>query len=250
MWYDDLGYETIIYGIIIWIVVFFLCKIIFSNRRIFGYSLMYLFFIALAFIIKMVSNNILGDTIFSGTLYLGSLVFVVIAAPDIRDSFENMWSESGKKKALVMGSEKTKNIIIDAVIELSKTQTGALITIEKHNTLDEYSERAITLNSEVSKELLLNIFVSNTPLHDGGVIIRGDKIVCAGAYYILSGNENFNKSSTGSRHRAGLGISEVSDSLTIIVSEETGSISIAIEGIMFKINDREKLNDYLTTFMK
>ena len=248
MW-NDIGYETIVYGIIIWIVVFFFCKIIFSNKKTFGLFLTYLLLTVFAFIIKLL-DKVHGDTIFNSTLLVGGIVVFILGAPDIRDSLENMWVESNKKKALVMGSEKTKAIIIDTVMELSKNQTGALITIEKHNTLDEYAEKAITLNSEVSKELLMNIFVANTPLHDGAVIIRGDKILCAGAYYILSGNENFNKSSTGSRHRAGLGISEVSDSLTIIVSEETGNISIAIEGIMFKMNDREKLNEYLTTFMK
>ena len=249
MWWENIGYEIIAYSVIIWIVAFFLCKIIFSNKKIFGLTLTYILLLALAFVIKLIDKTN-GDAIFNGTAMVGALGVLIISAPDIREALELMWVDSGKKKALIMGSEKTKNVIIDAVMELAKNKTGALITIEKHNTLDEYAERAITLNSEVSKELLLNIFVDSTPLHDGAVIIRGDKIVCAGAYYVLSGNENFNKSSTGSRHRAGLGISEMSDSLTIIVSEETGGISIAIEGIMFKINDRDKLNEYLTTFMK
>jgi diadenylate cyclase len=96
---------------------------------------------------------------------------------------------------------------------------------------------------------LINIFTPNTPLHDGAVIIRGDYILCAGAYFVLSDNQNFDKT-MGSRHRAGLGISEITDSLTIICSEETGSVSIAVEGIMLKINDRDKLMEYINMFMK
>ncbi len=131
---------------------------------------------------------------------------------------------------------------------LSKRRIGALITIEKHNSLDQYAEKAIQLNSDVSKELLINIFTPNTPLHDGAVIIRGNKIRCAGAYYVLTKHEDLDKT-TGSRHRAGLGISEVTDSLTVIVSEETGNISIASEGFMIKILDRSKLMEYLDMFL-
>jgi diadenylate cyclase len=135
------------------------------------------------------------------------------------------------------------------VLNLSQQKTGALITIEKHNTLEQYAERAVVLNSRVTKELLINIFTPRTPLHDGAVIIRGDQILCAGAYFILSDSGNV-ESTTGSRHRAGLGISEVTDSLTIIVSEETGNISIAVEGILLKNNDRDKLLEFLDTFMR
>ncbi len=106
------------------------------------------------------------------------------------------------------------------------------------------------MNSDVSKEVLINIFTPNTPLHDGAVIIRGgDQILCAGAYFVLSDNQNYDKT-MGSRHRAGLGISEITDSLTILVSEETGNTSVAIEGILLKMNDREKLLEYLNMFMK
>jgi len=174
---------------------------------------------------------------------------VVVMAPDLRRSLEIVWKADARRETLVMGSEKTKQNIVDAVMFLSSQQIGALMTIEKHNTLDQFAERAITMNSEVSKEILINIFTPNTPLHDGAVIIRGDRILCAGAYFVLSDNQNFDKT-MGSRHRAGLGISEITDSLTIICSEETGSVSIAVEGIMLKINDRDKLMEYINMFMK
>ena len=107
---------------------------------------------------------------------------IVIMAPDIRRSLEVVWKADNRNENLVMGSEKTKQNIVDAAMYLSSQSIGALMTIEKHNTLDQFADRAITMNCEVSKEVLINIFTPNTPLHDGAVIIRGDLILCAGAY--------------------------------------------------------------------
>ena len=108
-------------------------------------------------------------------------------------------------------------------------KTGALIVIEEETVLNEYIRTGINLDSLVSSQLLINIFEHNTPLHDGAVIIRGDRIVAATCYLPLSDNLDLNKN-LGTRHRAGVGISEVSDALTVIVSEETGDISIAVNG--------------------
>lgn len=208
----------------------------------------YLGILVLTAIAKLLNLEV-SDTFFK-IFPMGFFIFmVVVAAPDIRLTLESLWKETVKSGVVQMSSEKTKNEIIKAAMALSKESIGGLITIEKHNTLDQYSQRAIQLNSDVSRELLINIFTPNTPLHDGAVIIRGDKIVCAGAYFILSSNENFDKT-TGSRHRAALGISEITDSLTVVVSEETGSISIAINGVMTKMKDENALNEYLSLFMK
>ena len=133
---------------------------------------------------------------------------------------------------------------------LSKKRIGALITIEKHNSLDQFASKAITIDSEVSKELIINIFTPYTPLHDGAVIIRGNRIRCAGAYYNLTDNQDDIDKTTGSRHRAALGISEVTDSLTVCVSEETGDISLATEGLMIEANDKNKLLEYLDLFLQ
>ena len=170
-------------------------------------------------------------------------------APEIRKALEGVWRSSNKGEVLVSSNEQTKKAIADAAEFLSLRKIGAIITIEKYNSLDQYAEKAIQMNSDVSKELLINIFSPLTPLHDGAVIIRGDKIRCAGAYYVLTETNNFDKT-MGSRHRAALGISEVSDSLTVVVSEETGSISITLEGIMLKVSDKEKLLEYIDMFMK
>ncbi len=173
---------------------------------------------------------------------------VVLLAPDLRRVI-TIKNKDDKREIDVTSSAQTKESIIDAVLYLSARKIGALITVEKNISLDQYAEKAIQLNSDVSKELLIQIFTPNTPLHDGAVIVRGNKIRCAGAYYVLA-QQKIEDKTTGSRHRAGIGISEVSDALTIIVSEETGNISLAIEGVLMKANEREKIQEYLDMFLK
>lgn len=126
-------------------------------------------------------------------------------------------------------SDKTINEIVKACIEMGKVKTGALIVIEQNIRLEEYERTGIVLDSVVTSQLLINIFEHNTPLHDGAVIIKGNRITAATCYLPLSDNMMLSKE-LGTRHRAGVGISEVTDSLTIIVSEETGKISTAYKG--------------------
>lgn len=126
-------------------------------------------------------------------------------------------------------SDKTVNEIVKAASEMGKAKTGALIVIEQNIRLDEYERTGITLDSVVTSQLLINIFEHNTPLHDGAVIIKGNRITSATCYLPLSDNMMLSKE-LGTRHRAGVGISEVTDSMTVIVSEETGNISIAYKG--------------------
>ena len=127
---------------------------------------------------------------------------------------------------------------------MGKNKTGALIVIEKEDSLTDYERTGIMLDSVISSQLLINIFEHNTPLHDGAVIVRGNRIVSATCYLPLSDNMELRKE-LGTRHRAGVGISEVTDSLTLIVSEETGRVSIAFEGELYRNVDadfvREKL---------
>jgi diadenylate cyclase len=241
-------WKVIVDAYFVWVLVIFLVKFLLSNKRMLSIAASFI----LIYILALVANYF--DLLISSKIlsYLAEwlpILLIVIMAPDIRRLLEFVWKADSRNENVVMGSERTKQAIVDAAMYLSSQKIGALMTIEKHNTLDQYAERAIMMNSEVSKEVLINIFTPNTPLHDGAVIIRGDSILCAGAYFVLSDNENFEKT-TGSRHRAGLGISEITDSLTIIVSEETGSVSIAVEGIMLKINDRDKLMEYINMFMK
>ena len=126
-------------------------------------------------------------------------------------------------------SDKTVNEIVKAASEMSKVKTGALIVVEQNIRLDEYERTGIVLDSVVTSQLLINIFEHNTPLHDGAVIIKGNRITSATCYLPLSDNMMLSKE-LGTRHRAGVGISKVTDSLTVIVSEETGKISVAYKG--------------------
>lgn len=235
-------------GYILWMVTFFILSFFLGSKRVFRMLLLLLFLYGVAWGAKEL-GLVLSAKILNYALDYLPLMFIVILAPDIRKSFESAFVVDNKRDISAMGSTETKQHIVDAVTYLSSQNIGALITIEKHSSLDQYAERAIMMNSEVSKELLVNIFTPLTPLHDGAVIIRGDSIRCAGAYYVLSETNKYDKT-MGSRHRAALGISEVSDSLTIVVSEETGTISIVIEGIMLKANDKEKIYEYLNMFMK
>lgn len=183
-------------------------------------------------------------TIFSSYI----IIAVVLAQPEIRKLMDSNKKSDQRADMFISSTENTKEAIVEAVFHLSSTKVGALITIEQHNSLDQYAERAIQLNSDISKELLEQIFIKDSPLHDGGVIIRGNKIVCAGAYYVLTQDETLDKT-IGSRHRAGVGISEITDSLTIIVSEETGAVHVATAGCMVAIDNKNALLDYINLFL-
>ncbi len=247
-WAKGLTWMTLLDFYLIYVLVVLVLKFVLNNKRLLSMFLFFLLMILL-FVITNQFDLPLSKEIYKNVPLIFLIFILVVGAPDIRLTLESLWKESIKTDSLLMGTDRTKNEIISAVVDLSKHKIGALITIEKHNTLDQYSQTAIMLNSDVSKELISNIFTPNTPLHDGAVIVRGDKLLCAGAYYVLASGEEFDKT-TGSRHRAALGISQITDSLTVVVSEETGSISIAINGVMTTVKDGNALNEYLTLFMK
>lgn len=196
--------------------------------------LVVLAFIFLAYIFKM--NTILwiiGKL--SNVLIIGVMV---IFQPELRKMLEQL----GQKKIMATlipfdtGKEvkerftdKTINELVKACFDMGEVKTGALIVIEQENRLSEYERTGINIDAVLTSQLLINIFEHNTPLHDGAVIVRGNRVAAATCYLPLSDNMELSKQ-LGTRHRAGVGISEVSDSLTIIVSEETGKVSIAQEG--------------------
>ena len=141
-------------------------------------------------------------------------------------------------------SDKTVNEIVKAASEMSRAKTGALIVIEQNVRLDEYERTGIVIDSVLTSQILINIFEHNTPLHDGAVIVRGNRITAATCYLPLSDNMLLSKE-LGTRHRAGVGISEVTDSLTVIVSEETGAISVAYKGELMRKLTAEELKKLL-----
>ena len=168
---------------------------------------------------------------------------------NILSSFFNLGGSPATDEQTVKTVEKTKSEIIKACVEMSKVRTGALIVIEQEVQLSEYERTGIFLDSLVSSQLLINIFEHNTPLHDGAVFIRNNRIVAATCYLPLSDNMLLSKE-LGTRHRAGVGISEVSDSITLIVSEETGMISVAHDGMLFRGLSQDELREQLSTLMK
>lgn len=186
-------------------------------------------FLVVAYVLDMstimwMARNILGFAV---------TAIIVVMQPELRHALE----ELGKKAFLPTSgsrdqgnfSEKTINEITKACVEMGKVKTGALIVIEQKETLKDYERTGIEVDGLVTSQLLINIFEHNTPLHDGAAIIRGNRVTSATCYLPLSDNLSLSKE-LGTRHRAGVGISEVTDSLTVIVSEETGKISVACEG--------------------
>ena len=144
-------------------------------------------------------------------------------------------------------SDRTMNEIIRGCEEMARAKTGALIVIEQNDNLSEYERTGIEVDALVTSQLLINIFEKNTPLHDGAVIVRGDRVTAATCYLPLSDNMRLSKE-LGTRHRAGVGISEVTDSLTIIVSEETGRISLAYRGSLERGVTEERFRDRMIQF--
>lgn len=170
------------------------------------------------------------------TLDIGLLAVVVIFQPELRHALENLGGKKFFGNLFTIGrseevkfSDKTIDELVKACFAMGKVKTGALIVIEDSIRLDEYIRTGIDVDGLLTSQLLINIFEKNTPLHDGAVIVRGDRVVSATCYLPLSDSLRLSKD-LGTRHRAAVGISEVSDSLTIVVSEETGKVSVAMKG--------------------
>lgn len=189
------------------------------------------------------------------TINVGIIAVIILFQPELRRALEELGRKNlisdvliredrGDKKSRV--NDQTIQEIIAAAMDMSKNKTGALIVIEQDVALGEYESTGISIDAAISKQLLENIFEHNTPLHDGAVIIRNNRVVAATCYLPLTGRNDLNKD-LGTRHRAAVGISEVSDSMTIVVSEENGTISIAKAGILYRNLDLESLKKQLMT---
>lgn len=196
-------------------------------------------------------NYILG-AVFQIAMY----AVVVIFQPELRNLLEKMGRlRLGSFMGLAVGLNSNKEdmapVILNiaaAAADMSETKTGALIVIERDTRLGEYMNSGTVLDADVTCELLENIFVPNTPLHDGAVIIRGNKIITAGCVLPLTANPNLS-SELGTRHRAALGLSETSDAIVVVVSEETGKISIALNGSLTRNLNETSLRKALTKLL-
>lgn len=178
---------------------------------------------------------------------------IVVFQPEIRKVLEQLGEKKFISSILPLDnvrtvqqlfSDKTVNELVKATVEMAKVKTGALIVIEQNETLEEFERTGIKVDALLTSQLLINIFEHNTPLHDGAVVVRGDRITAATCYLPLSDNMHLSKE-LGTRHRAGVGISEVTDSMTIIVSEETGHISTAYRGELDRKITPEQLKEKL-----
>ncbi len=176
---------------------------------------------------------------------------VVILQPELRKALEALGRKNIVASILNLDinktqegkiSSRTMDEIIKACVEMSRVKTGALIVIENEQALDEYCRTGIDVDGIVTSQLLINIFEHNTPLHDGAVIVRGNRVMSATCYLPLSDNMSLGKE-LGTRHRAGVGISEVTDAVTIIVSEETGKVSVAIDGKLERNVSPERMKE-------
>lgn len=206
-------------------------------------------FFCLAAIFQMNTILWLGEKMVS----MAVVALIVVFQPEMRRALEQIgrrkftsfisWGgllKSGGKRF----DDSTIAGMVSACYEMGAVKTGALIVVENDMQLTEFERTGITLDALVTRQLLINIFEKNTPLHDGAIIVRGDRVVAATCYLPLSDNMALSKD-LGTRHRAAVGISEVSDSLTIVVSEETGSVSFAKEGNIYRDVDEEALVEEL-----
>lgn len=236
------------------ILAFLLYQVLVWIKRTRAWSLLKGFVVLLIFIFLAWAFQL--NTIFwlvQNVFSLGITALIIVFQPELRRALEqlgqqnilnSLFSLDNSKESSARFSDKTVNELVKAVYEMAKVKTGALIVIEKNTPLHEYERTGITLDSLLSSQLLINIFEHNTPLHDGAIIVRGDRVISATCYLPLSDNMFLSKE-LGTRHRAAVGVSEVTDSLTIVVSEETGKVSVAADGKLMRNLTEDELREQL-----
>ena len=207
-----------------------------------------LIFLLFAALLRLSTILWIAEKIFS----VGIIAVVIVLQPELRRALEQLGQKNfvanlmpfDAKNSDGIFSDKTINEIVKASFEMGKVKTGALIVIEKNQKLTEYERTGIVVDAVVTSQLLINIFEHNTPLHDGAVLVRGDRVVAATCYLPLSDSTRLSKE-LGTRHRAGVGVSEITDSMTVTVSEETGRVSVAYEGKLTRNVDADTLRKML-----
>lgn len=236
-----------VYHLILWV----------KNTR--AYTLLkgILFIVAFAIIANILNMSVIV-WLMSNLSVAAITAVVIIFQPELRKVLEQMGHKNPFPSLLSMGkgtednlrfTDQTINELVRASFEMGEVKTGALIVVEKDVRLEEYEKTGIPVDAVLTSQLLINIFEHNTPLHDGAVIVRDNRVTAATCYLPLSDNMELSKN-LGTRHRAGVGISEVSDSLTIIVSEETGNVSYAMEGELHTAVTPSELKEQLHKIQK
>lgn len=212
--------------------------------------LVLVFFVSLAYIFEMDTIKFL----ITRGMDVAMVAAVIVFQPELRRALEqlgeqkllsNLMSFDSLKDIQERFSDKTVDELVKGTMAMARVKTGALIVIEKNTPLTEYERTGIQVDAIVTSQLLINIFEHNTPLHDGAVVIRGNRITAATCYLPLTDNMSISKD-LGTRHRAAVGVSESTDSITIVVSEETGRVSVAEGGVLSRIPDAESLKKVLS----
>lgn len=236
------------------IIAFALYHVTFWVKRTRAWTLVKgVFVLFSAYIVAYILDMSVILWVFDKTIGLGITALLIVFQPELRKALEELGQKKIVSSILPFDENKDRNIrftdrtvneIVRATSELAKAKTGALIIMEKDIILSEYERTGIIIDSAISSQLLINIFEHNTPLHDGAIIVRGDRIVSATCYLPLTDNMGISKE-LGTRHRAAVGMSEVSDALIVVVSEETGAVSVAQGGQIFRNISEEELRQKL-----
>lgn len=252
---SDIGWSDVAEVIILAVLIYHIMLWIKTTRAwalVKGFAVI-LVFLSVAVVFEMDTILWIAGKIFN----IGILAIVIVFQPELRRALEQLGQKNiitgflnmdGGREEEEEFNEHTAEAIVKACVEMSKVKTGALIVVENTVPLGEYERTGIPLDALVSSQLLLNIFEHNTPLHDGALIVRGNRAVSATCYLPLSDNMELSKE-LGTRHRAAVGISEVSDAFTVVVSEETGAISVTQHGRLTRNITADELRIHLQTFL-
>ncbi len=229
--------------IILWIV-FYRILVFFEGTRAFQ-VLKGITYLLVIFLISQLLDFEILNWLLTKFFAISIIALLIIFQPELRQGLARL----GQQHLFSIGLEESEIVeiieeIVAAVHKLSRKKTGCLIAIERETKLRAYIETGVHIDAKISSELIQSIFNPQSPLHDGGLIIRGDRMVAASCLFPLSDNPNFNKI-IGTRHRAALGITEQTDAIVVMVSEETGDISLAADGRFIPIVNRERLVNLL-----
>lgn len=253
-WLKALSIKEIIINLLdiflVWILIYKLISITKGTR-----AMQLIRGIFLIFIFRVISQLIGLETLtwlFNQVMTWGVLGIIIIFQPELRRALEQLGRGTlinffFTKRYVNDKSEQIEQsieAIVEAMLYMSKRRIGALLSIERNTGLKEFTEQAIEIDAKISKALLINMFIPNTPLHDGAVIVQNNRVTYAAAYFPLSDNPYISKE-LGTRHRAALGISEITDAVTLIVSEETGAMSMTIGGKLYRHLEEDKLRELL-----
>ncbi|EJY56892.1 hypothetical protein URH17368_0499 [Alicyclobacillus hesperidum URH17-3-68] len=244
------GFKDVIDIVFVAFMIYYLLLLIRGTRAV--QLLKGVIIVIMVTMISSLLNLSASNWLLNKIIEIGLFAIPVVFQPELRRALEQL-GRGGLWNINLLQQENdhmahTVNEIVKAAQVLAKTRTGALIVIERQTGLNEYIETGTTLEARVSSELFINLFIPNTPLHDGAVIVRGMQIVAAGCFLPLTENRSLDKQ-LGTRHRAGIGITEQSDGVAVIVSEETGGVSVGVDGVLHSHLDEGALKELLTELL-